>query len=205
MSENAYTLGADVLAGKTVVIGDSWDEELDEVQPRSALQPAVMIPGSSFVARRVLLCELPEVDDDELWTIFVLAMKTSEPTAISASYELGMFGMKPRRLADLGLMKNVKSSRSASGRLVWIGEWTPPLSEKKFLSNSQIQYRAFCESMKRYVRCIMDGLVSVPEDMTLSGALAVLHKRGPKGLETWGTTEQFPATVALFERVNGIF
>lgn len=159
---------------------------------------------------RLLKSELDGIAD-EAWTEFVRAMKVQDPSGISASNEIGMFGMKPRRLADLGLIHNLTGARSPLGRMVWVGEWKKPLTQEKFLASPKAQYAAFNTSMRRYVAGIEDGSIAMPgddmpEDLTLSGALAVLHRCGPSGLVTWDDVEdRFPATVALVERTNGIF
>lgn len=146
---------------------------------------------------------------DQAWTEFVMAMRTAQPGAVSASNALGMFELKPRRLADLGLVRNVALTRSPTNRMAWVGEFVAPLTQKKFLGSPEVQYRAFAESMRRYVDGLTDGTVpseSRPEDMTLSGALAILHRCGPNGLKSWANEDKrFPDTIALYDKVNGIF
>lgn len=194
---HVYLRGVDALAGRTDVVFEEEDDELAEVaaELEAAERPRLVAP-----VRRVLRSELAGIEDDA-WTDFVLAMKTQELGAVSASNELGMFGLRPRRLADLGLMRNLKGVRSPTERMIWIGEWVPPLSEAKFLADPRLQYRAFCESMKRYAA----GMGAIPDGLSLSGALAVLHRCGPGGLETWSREERFPSTEALVEKTNGIF
>lgn len=195
MVSQAYLVGVDVLAGDSVTAPDEVVQmaEVAIAELKAAEQPRLV------ERRRSLQSEIENVDDAD-WTDFVLAMKTQEPGAVSASNEMGMFGMKPRRLADLGLMRNLKGVRSPTDRMVWIGEWVPPFSEAKFLASPALQYQAFSESMRRYVAGI-----EVPEEMSLSGALAILHRCGPNGLRSWSGGERFPSTVALFERANDIF
>ncbi len=169
--------------------------------------PVITPPKTS---ERILKSEILGVSD-EGWTAFAKAMRTAQPGAVSASNALGMFELKPRRLADLGLMRSISSTRSATGRMVWIGEFVAPLSQKKFLADPKLQYRAFAKSMSEYVRGLRNGTIprpdgGHPEGMTLSGVLAVLHRCGPKGLKNWNEADKrFPDTVALFERANGAF
>ena len=192
--------GVDVLIGQYVAPMDAATEavaqqviaELEAERPRF----------------RVLESQIPGVSDEQ-WTEFALAMKTADQRS-SADNALGMFQMKPRRLADLGLMTNVRSSRSLTGRMAWKGDWVAPLTERKFLESAAEQYNAFGASMRRYVAGLEDGSVAQPEsgvptDMTMSGALAVLHRCGPNGLIRWCSGDRFPETEALFEAVNGIF
>ena len=154
---------------------------------------------------------LEEVSDEE-WTVFVKALHTATPSAISATNAMGMFEMKPRRLADLGLMQNVKCVRVPSGRMAGVGEFAPPLSAKIFLSTPRLQYKALCASMCDYARRLATGSIErpdggTPEDMTLSGVLAILHRCGPLGLKTWNDTTKpkFEATAALYDSANGVF
>jgi hypothetical protein len=175
-------------------------------------------PGMRRVAIRgdaplmfVLPSPLHEVSGED-WTRFVLTMRTADTGSVSPSNALGASELKPRRLADLDMVMNLSSTRDQkSGRMVWIGEFVPPLSSEFFLSSPRIQYGAFCKSMKAYADGMKDGEIPEPDggcprDMTLSGALAVLHRCGPSGIRTWNDEERrFPETVALFDDVNGIF
>lgn len=178
---------------------------------------------------------------NEAWTQFVLAMRTALPGAVSASNSLGMFEMRPRRLADLrqselvnvapqlapesafgkllggsdrALIENLRGTRAATGRMVWVGEWSKPLSQKMFLESPELQYRAFAASMVKYIDGLRDGAIDQPEegvddDMSLAGALAILHRCGPRGLVSWGASEtdgsRFNDTQELYSKTNGIF
>ena len=56
----------------------------------------------------------------------------------------------------------------------------------------------------RFLQSEIPGVAD--ENITLSGALAILHRCGPNGLKSWSDeSARFPMTVALFERTNGIF
>lgn len=220
---DAYLLGSDVLGGVAGTVqvdmpddgddGDAISEaerliEQEEVEERRALRPFEAKDGYVRQPERLIKSEVPGIADRD-WTRFVLTMKTANPSAVSASNALGMFEMKPRRLADLGLMKNLRCTRSPTGRLVWIGEFASPLTQKKFLEDPAVQYRAFCDSMKKYIDGIVSGSIdkpdNVPQGMTLSGALAVLHRCGPSGLKSWDASSRFPETIALYDKANRIF
>lgn len=161
-------------------------------------------------APRYLRSPIDKIDDAS-WTAFVLAMKTQAPGAQSASNELGMFAMKVRRLADLGFVTNLKNSRGPTGRMVWTCDWIAPMNEAAFLASPKAQYKAFAVSIKRYVAGVSDGSIELPEgglpaNMTLSGALAILHKCGPSGLKKWkGEEACFAATRDLYRGANGVF
>lgn len=227
MKGNAYLIGTAALAAR-----HSEPPEDDEAEEQSASevaeladrvvaearaaddgQPALRpfegdLPPPTPVRTRLLPSPLTGVGDEE-WTDFVLVMRTQEPGAVSASNEMGMFAMKPRRLADFGLMRGIRKVRVPTGAMAWVGDWVPPVSQEKFLANPKLQYRVFVASMQEYMRALRDGEIELPGNsaqMTVSGALAVLHKCGPGGLKKWSEAgERFPSTIALFERSNGIF
>lgn len=140
----------------------------------------------------------------DAWTRFVRAMMTQPADAVSPSNALGMFEMRPRRLADLGLMVDLQRVRAPNRRDVWCGVFVRPLSSAAFLRSPLLQYNAFALSMVDYARRIESGEIMVPDGVSLSGALAVLHRAGPHGLDEWGE-RQLPETRAAVERVNGVF
>lgn len=208
---SAYLQGIDIVTGVSTPAVDELLEETDaqatglravqELEAARALHPFTL---QAAPPPRLLKSELRGVSD-VAWTEFVRVMKRSSPNAVSASHSLGMFEMKLRRLADLGLIKNVQTQRTS--RTAWVGEWVAPMSEKAFLASPTAQYKVFQRSMEDYVERIRSGQIEmVDPDMTLSGALAVLHRCGPSGLVSWQDEERrFPETVALYEAANGLF
>lgn len=157
-----------------------------------------------------LKSELPGVDDD-CWTQFVKCMMTSKVNAVSASNAVGVFEMMPRRLADLGVVKKLARSKSPAsssapqGRTVWVAVFVPPWTADRFLKSPKKQYEVFCQSMQDYDSKMQNGEIVRGSGMSRSGALAVLHKAGPQGLQTWLSGDQFPTTKKLYESVAGIF
>lgn len=143
--------------------------------------------------------------DDARWSQFVHVMATAKLNAVSPSNALGMFELTPRRLADLGLLEKLDRSRSPAGKTVWVAKFVPPLTAEGFLKSPDRQYSAFCKSMRDYAKRIASGEIEKPEDMSLSGALAILHRAGPSGLNNWMSGDRFPATVALYTRTAGVF
>jgi hypothetical protein len=119
----------------------------------------------------------------------------------------GMFGMRPRRLADLGLVSAPKQERdSSTGRMVWVVDFLPPLTTERFCTDFELQYRTFATSMRTYAAAIESQELEIPVDgMSLSGALAVLHRCGPSGLQTWGEGKRFERTMDFYDRANGVF
>ena len=112
---------------------------------------------------------------------------------------------------DVSNERDLRRARSPAGRLTWVGEFVSPLTQRRFLSEPTIQYRTFVDSVKLYIDGLRAGTVAKPDGgfpcgMSLSGALAVLHRGGPGGLKNWGDeSRRFDDTVALYERANGIF
>lgn len=156
--------------------------------------------------------EIPGVDD-ACWTQFVAGMITSKLTSVSDSNALGMFEMMPRRLADLGIVEKLVRTRkevtaddgAKRYRTIWVAVFVPPLTCEKFLKSPSEQCDAFNRSMKDYAAKIASGEIEKPEVMSLSGALAILHRCGPQGLKTWESGERFPTTQAAYDRVAGVF
>jgi hypothetical protein len=149
---------------------------------------------------------LPGVDDDA-WTQFVREMAIAPLTSVSRSNALGMFAIMPRRLADFGLVKKLQRTQSANDplRTIWVAVFVPPLTCEMFLKNPQVQYRVFGQSMRDYAKKMNDGSIERDPRMSLSGALAILHRCGPSGLETWKNGDRFPETMMTYDRVAGVF
>lgn len=221
-----YLLGIDAVSQAAVAESVSEDDESEVLARRAVAEieaatravpssgsPALrpFDPGDRLVpqAPRVLKSEIDGVSD-EAWTEFARALKTAEPGAVSASNALGMFELRPRRLADLGIMRNVSMVRSPTKRMVWVGEFVKG-TQKQFLASPKAQYEAFAKSMGLYVDGLRDGSIArpdggVPDGMTLSGVLGILHRCGPSGLKNWNDEDKrFDETIALFQRTNGIF
>lgn len=159
-------------------------------------------------SKRALPSPIPGVSS-EAWTKFCLTMRTQGTGDVSPSNAVGIFEMMPRRLVDLGILVNTKRVKSPkSGRMVLVGEFKPPMTEKIFTSNSLVQYNAFSESMRRYAEQLKNKGIESPkiDGMTLSGALAILHRSGPEGLKKWVDKKtRFPTTESMYNRTNGIF
>lgn len=147
---------------------------------------------------------LPNVDADR-WTQFARCMMTQPLSAVSASNGLGLFDIRPRRLADLGVVVRLARKESPAGRLVWVAAFVPPLTCSGFLNSPYAQYAVFCRSIRDFAKRIDSGEIAKEPDMSLSEALAVLHKCGPSGLKTWATSERFPETEKVVSRVAGVF
>ena len=135
------------------------------------------------------------------WERFLYVMATSAPDAVSPSNAVGMFELSPKRLCDLGVVRDLRRTRGPSGRMIWIGRFVAPLTCGKVLGDPREQRQLFERSMRDYRNSVHD----LPDGMTLSGALAIMHKAGPKGLESWKQGKRFEETEKLFNMANGIF
>jgi len=168
---------------------------------------------------RVLKSELPQVSNEQ-WTDFVFTMKSQQRNDVSPSNGLGMFDMRYKRLADLGLVTNVRYKFDPIiKRSVQIADWTGSLTrvdpvthqqtqtartKDEFLLSAADQYDVFVRSMRAYAREIAVGKIRIPVGVSVSGALAILHRGGRAALDKW-QEQQFPETRDLFLRTNGVF
>lgn len=157
-----------------------------------------------MTAMPMMLLESPiESVSNQAWTEFVRVMLTAPIGAVSASNCLGAFAMAPRRLKELGVLENLKRTKSKrSKRTIWATSNVRDQDRAtEFLKSLAVQHRYFVLSMKKYASSFEKDELKLPRDCTLSGALAILHRAGVAGL----TGERFPATQAAYEKANGIF
>ncbi len=202
---NRYLRGAHVLG--------TYAEEADDLSQLSEgelVRRAVREVGEALAPpiAQVFPTEIDGVSDED-WTAWVLAMKVAEPTTVSDAGALGMFGVKPRRLEDLGLMKNVEAVNARKKKkMAWAGDWVEPLSQEAFLASPSIQYRVLVASTKLYAHALADGSIPWVDDgvTTLSGALALLNRCGPQVLSNWSDVEsRHEATIKIYEATNELF
>ncbi len=145
------------------------------------------------------------------WTRFVTAMARQPSRSISPRARYGMFGMDMRRLSDVGFATKPRKGERNGECGVWIGDWTAPLSEKRYIASKPAQYESFKRSMvklvpfaQKHVGAKVDGIAC-----SLSGLLGVGHHAGEAGIESWvknsEVRKKFNATTQTFKLVNGIF
>ena len=124
--------------------------------------------------------------------------------AVSESGGLGAYDMRPRRLVELGLGRNLRSVHpKPGGARFHICDFVLPLTQDAYLGNPLTQYLALTRSMKRYHADLVSGALPRPEGVSLGGALAILHRGGRGALTAW--PDLFPDTRALCERARGAF
>lgn len=145
------------------------------------------------------------------WEKFVSLMATSPKGAVTPRGKLGAFTMDARRLKDVGFMVSANKGRRDNEVGVWLGKWTPPLTEAAFLGSMPLQYAAFVRSMRSAAPKV-SRFVGVEVDKTpcsLSGLLGVCHVAGDTGVESWVKSPEvrrrFSSTTQTFQRTNGIF
>jgi hypothetical protein len=60
--------------------------------------------------------------------------------------------------------------------------------------------------MQKYFEQMRSGEILQPLGVSVSGALAILHRAGPSALSKWAGTEGlFDTTRELFRAANGVF
>lgn len=154
---------------------------------------------------------IPGVPHDR-WMIFEKSMIKQGSAEIDSSGRLGMFGMSPKRLVDLGLV--VDTAKGPNGKWA-VGKWSEGWSSEKFLGDPKVQQKAFRRSMREYTRTIGAlykealGKSVHGKPVTCSGLLSVAHMAGGRGLGSWLSNktvrEKFPQTTKVFLNATGMF
>ena len=140
---------------------------------------------------------------DEAWNRFVYAMDVQAMNAVSESGGFGSFDIRPRRLAELGLMTNLRSTRTDGGRQILTGDFVLPLSRERFLSSPVRQYNTFVLSITKYDEDIEAGKLEVPDGIEHSEALVILHVGGRGALAGW--PDVFDSTKIRVKRAGRLF
>ena len=134
----------------------------------------------------------------DAWQSFAEVLEVQAVGAISASGGLGAFDIRPRRLVELGYATNL---RRFDGRQFC--DFAAPWTQARFLTDPFAQHAVLSKSMQAYYDALRRGEIVKPKDMTMSGALAVLHVGGRGALAGW--PKLFDNTRALFEAAQGVF
>ena len=146
------------------------------------------------------------------WSKFVQRMARAKEGTMTKGARFGMFLFGVRRLADLGLITNVKR-KTVNGQTIWAGTWVPPYSQAIFLSESKLQYQAFIKSVQELAakfiaaRSKSPGIFKVEgKPLTMSGFLALAHIAGFMGaINSLKAGKLRTDTLAFVKRLNGIF
>jgi hypothetical protein len=152
---------------------------------------------------------------DEQWKAYLRALASpAHADKVSGRLALGAFFFTYPRLGDLGYVRNVRKA-TLNGRQVWTGDFVPPLTVERFLQDPGLQLEAMGKSAQDYlpkVRVLFGKALGQEYEgaqATLSGLLAVAHRGGLKGLQSWLRNPKdrvmFPNTTAAYRAANGIF
>lgn len=143
---------------------------------------------------------------DAQWEKFRAVLEVQPIRAVSASGGFGAFDMRPRRLAELGYVHNLRQARSESGRLNWCCDFVAPWTQDRFLSDLMAQHAALAKSMTLYLDELQGSDLKKPDSLSLSSTLVVLHIAGKRGLGQWGDAgTRMANTQAMANRAEGIF
>ncbi len=146
---------------------------------------------------------LPGVSNNA-WARFVMALDIQDIKAVSTSNGLGAFDLRPRRLVELGYAKNLRPARSpTNNRQLYQCDFIAPLTREQFLSDPIAQYGVLAHSSADYHQALGRGDVRKPDEMSLAGALAILHRGGAGALRSWPAL--FPETQALYDAARSAF
>lgn len=147
---------------------------------------------------------------DSRWTEWARAMRVAAWDAVGDKGALGAFQLRAPALLAVGLVAKVVKEGAA-----WCVTWKAGRSEKDYLANKGLQYRALsalavrnaAEARRSFAWAL--GTPTPWGPVTLSGLLAVLCVAGRKGLAGWlkrpDERVRFPNTTAAFRRGNGVF
>jgi hypothetical protein len=150
------------------------------------------------------------------WSSWVHAQRGDDPKAITSGYYLGLFRMGMRRLVDLGLATNPHHDKW-QGKSVWMADWVAPLQPGPdvYLSDPDLQYKSFAKAVSDDLAHIQKELPeAVGADVdgtkaTASGLLAVTKLTGVSKLKEWLSDpelrKKYPQTMAVFNKLNGVF
>jgi len=170
-------------------------------------------PGPGPAPGGALLLKSPFTSvQSKNWSRFVKVMGKGQSGTITKGARYGLFLFGVRRLADLGMVTNVKRG-TYRGQTVWTGTWVAPYSETAFLTSPQLQYRAFIKSCQIYAgkyaaaRKQSPGIFIVNgKQLTLSGFLALTHLIGFMGAVDSLKKKTLKAdTLAFTAKANGLF
>lgn len=140
---------------------------------------------------------------DAAWCKLVMALEVQPLNAVSESGGLGAYDIRPRRLVELGYAQNLQSTRTETGRQVYVCDFIAPWERNRFLADPIAQYAVLARSMLVYHGLARSGDLRVPSEVGLSGAFAILHVGGHGALRGW--PDLFERTRELYERARGLF
>jgi hypothetical protein len=132
------------------------------------------------------------------WQRFISALEVQPVGQVSDSGGLGAFDMRPRRLVELGYATNLRRIDNRQ-----CCDFTSPWSQSRFLADLFAQHTVLSKSMRSYYDALRRGELVKPKEVSMSGALAVLHIGGRGALAAW--PKLFTNTRALYDATRGAF
>ena len=139
----------------------------------------------------------------DAWQRFVAALEVQGVGDVSESGGLGAYDIRPRRLVELGYAVDLRSIRTVAGRQVYECDFALPWTKTRFLSDSVAQYTVLAKSIRLYYDAVRRGELSKPENCSMAGTLAILHRGGRGALKGW--PDLFEDTRALYQAARGAF
>jgi len=136
----------------------------------------------------------------EAWQSLVAPLEAQPAGAVSDSGCLGAYSISPRRLVELGYAANL---RRVDGGKRQVCDFVLPWTQSRFLADPIAQYAVLVKSMRAYYDALRGGELAKPKEMTIAGALVVLHIGGRVALKSW--PKLFSNTRALHDAAQGAF
>jgi hypothetical protein len=191
-----------------------YDDEdgQSESRPQPILQE-IKLPTPKRPSARAWSSPLQGVTDSQ-WQQF--CRKMGDPknvNSISESGHIGFFRFSCPRLQELGYA--VAARRTEPAKPGGKRPWTADLLDAGFLQSGRSQLGAFelsCGDLASKIKAanLLDARPEIDgQRATLSGLLAVAHRAGFKGLQSWmkhpPDRVRYPNTTKAFKDANGVF
>lgn len=160
------------------------------------------MPAQRFVATAPK-SPLEGVSNDA-WQRFIAALEVQASDAISESGGFGSYDIRARVLVDLKYAINPRLASSVrSKREIHVCDFVLPWSKRKFLADPFAQYTVLVKSTRANYDAIRNGSLQKPKELSMAGALAILHVGGRGALRGW--PKLFEHTRAVYEAARGAF
>jgi hypothetical protein len=136
----------------------------------------------------------------EAWQSLVAPLEAQPAGAVSDSGCLGAYSISPRRLVELGYATNLRREDDGKRQVC---DFVLPWTQSRFLADPIAQYAVLVKSMRAYYDALRDGEIEKSKEMSVAGALAVLHVGGRGALKAW--PKLLDNTRALYVATQGAF
>jgi hypothetical protein len=137
----------------------------------------------------------------DAWSRFVAALEVQPLHAISRTGTLGAYGIRPSRLVELGYA--IKLRRTGPNGARQECDFVAPWTQERFLKDLFAQHAVLVRSHRAYYDALRCGELKKPTEVSIAGALAILHVGGQGALENW--TNLFDRTRTIYKRAQGAF